>query len=239
MRADGTRVKTRAEWAAQRAPMISLLEHYQYGHTPLGPFAVSANCSADTGLVNKTSGLTYGTLRACTVRAGPSAARSWPFQLKVYMPLGEGPLPAFVSINAWNIQVQTAVHCLPCLRMLIEARAVGSPLLDRWTVVSHPHTLTPAHPHTCTPPPPRTLCPLPPQAHVPAPPPARVPRSRARPPHAAPRRQNLGMELAGAPLGHSDLYPQGDTTGGYDWRIRLGDTTGARSLYGPGVARAR
>jgi hypothetical protein len=122
LRSDNTRVSTPAEWQEHRSDMVKLLEQYMYGHAPEQPPVrstltgsaeverycerVRQGCNGSPSERNVTdcamrclSLETPQTLRNYTLRVGPSADKTWPFDVFVYTPKGaKGPLP-FVIYN--------------------------------------------------------------------------------------------------------------------------------------------
>ena len=123
LKSDGTTVKTPAEWSGQhRKELLSLLEHYMYGHAPEPPPVRSKLTGTDdraeycervkfgcnhapsemnvTGCAMRCLPLKIPqTLRNYTLRVGPSVEKTWPFDVFVYTPKGStGPLP-FVIYN--------------------------------------------------------------------------------------------------------------------------------------------
>ena len=123
LRPDGTAVKTPAEWSGgHRKDMISLLEHYMYGHAPEPPPVRSSltatgdrtefcervhfGCNHNPNEMNVTGCdmrclplKTPQTLRNYTLRVGPTADKTWPFDVFVWTPKdSKAPLP-FVIYN--------------------------------------------------------------------------------------------------------------------------------------------
>lgn len=122
LRSDNTRVSTPAEWQEHRSDMVKLLEQYMYGHAPEQPPVrstltgsaeverycerVRQGCNGSPSERNVTDCAmrclpleTPQTLRNYTLRVGPSADKTWPFDVFVYTPKGaKGPLP-FVIYN--------------------------------------------------------------------------------------------------------------------------------------------
>ena len=107
LRADNTRVASAREWVEHRASMIKLLENYMYGHAPprppvrstlTGATDVTEYCErADSCCRNVTADhcqlrcvplAREQTVRNYTLRVGPSANRTWPFDVFVYTPKG-------------------------------------------------------------------------------------------------------------------------------------------------------
>ena len=120
LRADGTRVASAAAWhSAHRRDTLALLENYMYGHAPpqppvrstlTGSARVSEYCerassrcknvSADHCVLRCLPLATTHTLRNYTLRVGPSAAATWPFDVSVYAPATATAAPAATAATA-------------------------------------------------------------------------------------------------------------------------------------------
>ena len=109
LRSDGTRVSSTAEWSSHRGDMIKLLENYMYGHAPERPpvrstltasATVTEYCERAHSECNQApseknvTGCEMRCLplktpqiqRNYTLRVGPSADKTWPFDVFVYLP---------------------------------------------------------------------------------------------------------------------------------------------------------
>jgi hypothetical protein len=88
--ADGTRVKTRADWAKRRAELLAQILHYEYGEMPPAPGntagveLVSHNFKELPGLIHK----------VFKISCGPDKKVS--FTLDLIIPKGKGPFPVIL-----------------------------------------------------------------------------------------------------------------------------------------------
>ena len=122
LRSDNTRVTSTTEWVQHRTDMIKLLENYMYGHAPEQPpvrstlkasAKVTEYCERVRSWCNQAPSernvtgcemrcvplKTPQMLRNYTLRVGPTADRTWPFDVFVYTPaFSSGPVP-FVVYN--------------------------------------------------------------------------------------------------------------------------------------------
>jgi hypothetical protein len=89
-RADGTRVRSRREWPAQRRRLLETILHYQYG--PLPPRG-----SRVTGTLKATHELPdgLGTVREVELSMGPRGALK--VRLMLAIPSGKGPFPVILD----------------------------------------------------------------------------------------------------------------------------------------------
>ncbi len=118
LRSDGTRVQSTSEWRAHRSDIIELLENYMYGQAPARPPVrstltgtaevneycerVSSTCknvTRDHCALRCVPLLHTQTLRNYTLRVGPSAEKTWPFDVFVYTPKGATAQLPFVVYN--------------------------------------------------------------------------------------------------------------------------------------------
>jgi hypothetical protein len=118
LRSDGTRASTFAEWREHRSDIIKLLENYMYGHAPARPPVHSTlTGTAETDeycerVKSTCKNVTHDhcalrcaplehtqTVRNYTLRVGPSADKTWPFDVFVYTPKGATARTPFVIYN--------------------------------------------------------------------------------------------------------------------------------------------
>jgi dienelactone hydrolase len=118
LRADNSRVASAADWSSHRPSMIRLLENYMYGHAPeqppvrstlTGTAEVAEYCERVNSRCQRPQ-LDHcklrcvplqhrQTLRNYTLRVGPSANNTWPFDVFVYTPKGAASPVPFVIYN--------------------------------------------------------------------------------------------------------------------------------------------
>lgn len=115
LRDNNTRVASAGEWSGHRSSTIELLEHYMYGHAPV-PSDVRSTLTGTSDVTEYCERIHSSchtahcklhcvplahtqSLRNYTLRVGPSANKTWPFDVFVYTPKdASGPLP-FVVYN--------------------------------------------------------------------------------------------------------------------------------------------
>jgi dienelactone hydrolase len=90
LRADGTRVKTKDEWNAQRQELLSRVLHYEYGPLPPAPKNVTASEKA-----SKKIDASGATERELLLKMGPAEVVQT--QLFLTVPAGKGPFPSVIT----------------------------------------------------------------------------------------------------------------------------------------------
>src|SRR5689334_13723869 len=87
---DGSRVKSKQDWAKRREELKELIQYYEYGHLPPAPGNVTASASGA-----KINAQTSATERQILLTMGPEGKVSTHLELTI--PAGDGPFAVIIT----------------------------------------------------------------------------------------------------------------------------------------------